>query len=598
MKHFWAILLFPLAAFSQSKMDHHVELHPYETEFSEVSFHDYYVRNQITESDILNFVFENNSLLQSSELVLEYMKPSKAGHHYCFIQKFNGREIYLSQVKVNTDKGNRITSVIEKVFDTRGIDPLLPFPDELKVVEYINAWPGVKEYESREAYGYNGVQLLPARVITLNDTEDQYFEVLIDYFGNEIYRRDTKMYLSSDTIVSGNTFYPDPLTTAGVLYGPPYIDGNDSDIAVLNAQRVGGSSVGIYSQGLYILENQFVKIAEFSNPVTPLTTSQNGQFSYSRSENGFEDYNAFYHINKFKDFLTNQGYPNLVDYQIEVDAHALNGADNSAFQGNMTTGKLLFGEGGVDDAEDADVVIHEYGHAISTSASNSNIGIERRTVDEAIGDYLAAMYSKQINPFGYERVFSWDGHNEFWNGRTCVSNKCYTNIVFGSSVHQHADLFSSFLVSVTNQLGLEIASEILIESMYNYAINISVANAAMFFLQADSLLYGGIHGAVICQVMEQYCLSSCLISLNENLENRLQILATMEFSQGGEVIISANDISSYEFRLVDQLGRAVATNNNLLDNEIRISGERLSPGVYYLIGSKESESQSFKLIRY
>src|SRR5690606_20096069 len=157
-----------------------------------------------------------------------------------------------------------------------------------------------------------------------------------------------------------------PLTTAGVLYGAPYVDNNDSDVVVINAQRVNGSCMGTYNQGLYYLENQHLKLLEFSNPVTPLTTSTDGQFNFTRSENGFEDYNAFYHINKFKDFLINQGYSNLVDYQIEVDAHALNGADNSAFQGNMTTGRLLFGEGGVDDAEDADVVIHEYGHAIST----------------------------------------------------------------------------------------------------------------------------------------------------------------------------------------------------------------------------------------
>lgn len=598
MKHLWIFIFFPILAFSQSKMDHNVELHPYETEMSKVVFHSHIVRNQLTEAYIRSFIFENNVLLQSSELVLEYMKPSKAGFHYSFVQKFNGREIYLSQVKVNTDKGNRITSVIEKTFETRNIDPLLPFPDELKVIQYLSTWPGVKEYESKEVYGYNGIQFLPARLITISDIQDGHFEVLIDFFGNEMYRRDTKMYLMSDTAVSGNIFHPDPLTTAGVLYGPPYVDSNDSDLVVLNAQRVNGSCNGKYEQGMYYLENQYVKITEFSNPVTVVVSSADGHFDYTRSAEGFEDYNAFYHINRFKEFLINQGFSNLVDYQIEVDAHALNGADNSAFQGNMTAGRLLFGEGGVDDAEDADVIIHEYGHAISTSASNSNIGIERRTVDESIGDYLAAMYSKQINPFGYERVFSWDGHNEFWNGRTCVSNKCYTSIVFGSSVHQHADIFSSFLVSVTNQLGLEVASEILIESMYSYAINISVSDAALFFLQADSLLNGGANSATICQVMQQYCLSSCFISVEEERNYLFQVNATMEFSQGGELIVTGGNVQSYQFELLDQLGRRVSALQYFTGNDFRLSGAFLSPGVYFLVATKGGESQSFKLIRY
>lgn len=598
MKHFWIIFFLPLIAFSQSKMDHRVALHPYETELSRVTFHDYFVRNHSSESEILDFIFKNNTVLSSSELVLEYMKPSKAGYHYSFLQKFNGREIYLSQVKVNTDLNNRITTVIEKIFDTRNIDPFLPFPVESKVNQYLSTWPGVKDYESREVYGYNGIQLLPARAIALNDMEDQYFEVVIDYFGNEMYRRDMKMYVMSDTTLFGKMFNPDPLTSAGVVYGAPYVDNNDSDVVVLNAQRFNGSAQGKFELGLFYLENEFVKLAEFSNPVTAITTSSNGVFDFLRSENGFEDYNAFYHLNRFKNFLTSQGYTNLVDYQIEVDAHALNGADNSAFQGNMNSGRLLFGEGGVDDAEDADVIIHEYGHAISTSASNSNIGVERRTVDEAIGDYFAAMYSRHINSFGYERVFSWDGHNEFWNGRSCVSNKCYTNIVFGSSVHQHADLFSSFLVSVTNQLGLEVASEILLESMYSYAINISMRDAALLFLQADTLLNSGSNSNIICQVLQQYCFSPCTIGISEESTLNVEVIGTYEFSRGGELIVISPDLSSIRIEIFDQMGRRISCPVHLSSRGLHVSGTQLSTGMYFMVVSSNQITQSFKLARY
>ncbi|MEZ4916786.1 MAG: hypothetical protein R2836_07345 [Chitinophagales bacterium] len=54
--------------------------------------------------------------------------------------------------------------------------------------------------------------------------------------------------------------------------------------------------------------------------------------------------------------------------QISVDTHGNNGADNSFFS-PATPLRLIFGEGGVDDAEDADVIIHEYGHAISHFAA-------------------------------------------------------------------------------------------------------------------------------------------------------------------------------------------------------------------------------------
>ena len=76
-----------------------------------------------------------------------------------------------------------------------------------------------------------------------------------------------------------------------------------------------------------------------------------------------------------------------------------------------------FGEGGVDDAEDGDVIIHELGHAISHMRANSNSGTERSTYDEALGDYFAERYGRLLG-ITSNRVFDWDGNNTFWSGRS------------------------------------------------------------------------------------------------------------------------------------------------------------------------------------
>ena len=48
----------------------------------------------------------------------------------------------------------------------------------------------------------------------------------------------------------------------------------------------------------------------------------------------------------------------MVNYAIDVDCHGFNGGDNSAFNPGTNPPSIVFGQGGVDDAEDADVIIH------------------------------------------------------------------------------------------------------------------------------------------------------------------------------------------------------------------------------------------------
>ena len=51
--------------------------------------------------------------------------------------------------------------------------------------------------------------------------------------------------------------------------------------------------------------------------------------------------------------------------------------------------ELRFGKGGVDDAEDAEVILHEYGHAIHFSQNFSFASEEAGAISEGFGDYWA-----------------------------------------------------------------------------------------------------------------------------------------------------------------------------------------------------------------
>jgi hypothetical protein len=51
----------------------------------------------------------------------------------------------------------------------------------------------------------------------------------------------------------------------------------------------------------------------------------------NRNHAGFEEVNIFYHLNSYREFLDSLGFGDLADYQLKVDAHGMDGADQSAY---------------------------------------------------------------------------------------------------------------------------------------------------------------------------------------------------------------------------------------------------------------------------
>ena len=103
-----------------------------------------------------------------------------------------------------------------------------------------------------------------------------------------------------------------------------------------------------------------------------------------------------------------------------MDADGANGDDNSFFQ--PSTNRISFGHGCVDDNEDADVILHEYGHALHYSINEDWFGGDTGAIGEGFSDYWAQSYSISTEnglSFLPNLVFNWDGHGENvnWAGR-------------------------------------------------------------------------------------------------------------------------------------------------------------------------------------
>jgi hypothetical protein len=591
-------LLITHSCFSQSKMEGTTP-----NEYGNKKAVSSYSRAHLGLSDLENKVADylkktNHNLTNNKiTLVLDTSIESLTGWHFTYHQNYDDIEIYNSQIKVNTDKNGTITSLFDYSFSTDLINQNI-FPNTLIIEYQTNKHQLVKEYQL--IYLFKNNTLIPSALITYMKDENTPFEIAIDNNGDIIYKKDLNLYF--DSLVTGTVFLPDPLTKAGVSYGIPYVDNNDNDVPQLNAERdtVSFNTDFNSTTGEFTLASDAVLITEHSIPTISPVTSTTPEFHYSRSESGFEDVNAFYHINTMQNHIQTLGFNNIANYQIHIDTHGHNDQDQSSFTGSTSPPKISFGEGGVDDAEDADVILHEYGHAIMHSAvGGSQSGSERATLDEAIGDYFAVSYSRFLSENSWDLVFTWDAHNDFWGGRMASSTKHYPEDL-SSQLYASTDIWASTIMQIWEDLGRDATDQLMLESAYGYSSGMTMVDAATLFYQADVDLNGGANFFSICNRFQaRGLMSACPNGINKHkVVLDIELLNSQSFAKGtGGAIIRLNRLEETRMNIYSTNGQLIQTSVHN-SPELAISPTLFKSGIYLVEVLGESRSNTFKLVKY
>lgn len=515
-------------------------------------FQTHYSSKKYTVNDVEVLTQELEEFLQLDEfeLILLHKKSSPVGtQHFLYSIGFKTIEIDQFAIKFNFNKEHQLVHF----FLPQGFHSLVKstnLPTQFSEV-YPSNKHNLKEVRSSKKWSWIEQKLVPTVVIEGINTSGEHMAITESI--NGIIRQQQLSVnhhaTETDTTIQGFAFLPDPITPTGESYGGMYSDNNDENNLQLTNARSPVESVGTFENDTFYLRNPYVQIHEHSFPIEPLVTSLNGQFDFTRDSTGFEQFMIVYHISNFAQYVENLGYLE-VNYSIQADPHALNGSDNSSFSFFTFPPVLNFGIGGVDDAEDADVIIHEYGHALSYGITpGTNSGVERSAMDEAFGDYLAASHSKQFTAFDVDLVFNWDGHNEFWGGRSVATNDFYPTDLEGD-IYLDADIWSAALMAIQNAIGRENTDRILFQSMYNYASNMSMSQAAALLIEADDLLFSGTYKNTICQILSQRgLLNNCeLVSTgNEASENVTHPPKAFWNAHNEVVIKSAKNMRSITF---------------------------------------------------
>ncbi|MBK8143901.1 MAG: T9SS type A sorting domain-containing protein [Bacteroidetes bacterium] len=351
----------------------------------------------------------------------------------------------------------------------------------------------------------------------------------------------------------------------------------------------------------FYLENQWVQIEDFDLPTILPATSNTPNFVFNRSQSGFEDVNVLYHITAFHDYISSIGYDTLMDDGIKVDTHGMLGGDNSMFNRNGGDPTLDFGPGGIDDAEDADVIIHEYSHALSWSANNNdNMNTQRSGLDEGVGDYFATSYSRSLNPFNWEKVFSWDGNAVGWNGR--VANTA-ANYPSAGNIYAIGEIWNAAMSAIWTDLGQIVTDKLMLESLHFFTNTTNLAEAAMYVLQSDTILFNGIHTNTLCthfknkNIFDANCKPTAVTEVVENVKG-IRVHNTYGFAfQNESIEIEFPQVSTGKWMLLDMQGKKIKQEEFSGKAKLVLNQMDIPHGLYLLQIHTPFESKVVKICR-
>ena len=457
----------------------------------------------------LDWIKNNQEVLKVkalSDLVVYSNRTGLSGSTVRFRQLCNGLPVYMSEIAVHISPKNKVTYVSNTLdISVQEID-VTPSITEAEALNFAKTKIGLSGNTgliSNDLQVYNRQEntVLAYKIVLEPQSPLGSWEILVNANNGQIIRADDKACNHKDHVSSicsmpppangtGTVFIPDPLSQDQAQYAGPYLDNNDATNATLDATMSTVALLDINFTGtMYELVGPYAEIADFESPNNGLFSQASSNFNFSRDDDAFEAVNCYYHIDGSMRYINDTLNITLMPFQytggVRYDPSGLSGADNSHYLGG--SGQLAFGEGGVDDAEDADVVLHELGHGIHDWLTAGNLS-QVNGLSEGSGDYWATSYSRDLGQWTtsdaeYNWMFSWDGHNPFWNGRITNYTALYPGGLTGS-IHTDGQIWATSLMRIYDLIGREKVDKAFLEGLGMTGSSTSQEDAAIAVRQA------------------------------------------------------------------------------------------------------------------
>lgn len=250
-----------------------------------------------------------------------------------------------------------------------------------------------------------------------------------------------------------------------------------------------------YLDGTYVKTN---------NNTASNAYSSSNYFWFNTSSAKFDEYNVYYHVDKFRnDFVNNLIPTDSIFTQIVANvraSHPTEGPDAAWFDGGDST--INFGAGaswkGSNNYSWEDKIIyHEYVHAIIFDIEpgiESLDGFEEGAISEGVPDYFAASYTNRAKILDYAKP---DIQRDITSPLASTYSE-YLNLELNA--HDGSEFFSSILWSIRNDAAMSSAShmdQLVMDALQDIGSSPDFIDFRDALMTADQSDCGGNHKELI-----------------------------------------------------------------------------------------------------
>lgn len=209
-------------------------------------------------------------------------------------------------------------------------------------------------------------------------------------------------------------------------------------------------------------------------------SSASQTFVFDRSNDGFSETMGYYFLDYTQRYIQSLGFSAVNNRQqvFSVDRYK---KDNSFYQSSTKT--ITYGTGGVDDAEDAEVIWHEYGHSIlDNQVPGYGTSLEADSIGEGFGDYWAGSVGAQLSG-GFQDlcIADWDATSYSSTIPSCLrrldGTKHYPEDIVGE-VHDDGEIWSAALWQIRGAIAAAKADTVILQHHFLLTTDTSFNQAA------------------------------------------------------------------------------------------------------------------------